>query len=324
MTDRPAHGGVFVLSCVTALLGGIALAAQSRVNGRMAGHTGDALWAATFTFGTGWLLLTLGLALRTSREGLAKTYRAFRAQNLRAWVFFSGFFGASWVTAQAFAVPLAGVALFTIAAVGGQTGAALLIDKFGLGPAGKRHITLARVGAVLLALAGVFLAVSGRLNTTGIAVVVPVLAAIGGGAAIAMSAAYNGRLNVASRNFMATTWINFTWGTVALVGLCIARMITGSMSWPTWGGAPWWAYVAGLLGVLYVANSSVVVRYLGVLLLMLMTLAGQMTGAMAFDALDPVTRAYLTPVLLGGVAVTLVAAAWAAYAATKAPIEADH
>ncbi|HHV20140.1 MAG TPA: DMT family transporter [Propionibacterium sp.] len=321
---RPALSGAFLLSCATALLGGMALAAQSRVNGRMAGHAGDALWAAAFTFASGWALLTLGLLMRTSREGLVKTYRAFRAQHLRAWVFFSGFFGASWVTAQAFAVPLAGVALFMIGAVGGQTGAALLIDKFGLGPAGRRHVTLSRVGAVLLALAGVSLAVSGRLGMTGPTVVVPVLAAIAGGAAIAMSAAYNGRLNVASRNFMATTWINFTWGTVALVGICIVRVLTGSMTWPTWGGAPWWAYLAGLLGILYVANSSVVVRYLGVLLLMLMTLAGQMTGALLFDLLDPVTRAYLTPVLLAGVAVTLVAAAWAAYAATKAPLEPTH
>ncbi|WP_432560449.1 DMT family transporter [Granulicoccus sp. GXG6511] len=320
-STRPAHGGAFYLSCLTAFLGGMALAAQSRLNGRMAGHTGDALWAATFTFASGWALLTLGLLMRTARAGLANTYRAFRSQHLRAWVFFSGFFGASWVTAQAFAVPLAGVALFMIGAVGGQTGAALLIDKFGLGPAGRRHVTLARIGAVLLALVGVSLAVSGRLGTTGPAVVVPVLAAVAGGAAIAMSAAYNGRLNVASRNFMATTWINFTWGTVALVAICVVRMLSGAMTWPSWGGAPWWAYLAGLLGVLYVANSSVVVRYLGVLLLMLMTLAGQMSGALVFDALDPAMRRYLTPVLLVGVVVTLVAAAWAAYAATKAPTE---
>lgn len=290
----------------------------------MAGHTGDALWASTFTFASGWVLLTLGLLMRTPRQGLVNSYRAFRAQRLQSWVFFSGLFGASWVTAQAFAVPLAGVALFMIGAVGGQTGAALLIDKFGLGPAGKRHITLARIGAVVLALGGVSLAVSGRLGSAGVAVIVPVLAAVAGGAAIAMSAAYNGRLNVASRNFMATTWINFTWGTIALVGICLVRSLTGAMTWPTWGGAPWWAYIAGILGVAYVANSSVVVRYLGVLLLMLMTLAGQMSGALVFDVLDPAMRAYLTPLLLLGVAVTLVAAGWAAYAATKSKPEPAH
>lgn len=309
------------MSCVTALLGGMALAAQSRVNGRMAGHTGDALWASTFTFASGWALLTVGLLMRTSRDGLRNAYRAFRAHRLRGWVFFSGLFGAAWVTAQAFAVPLAGVALFMIGAVGGQTGAALLIDKFGLGPAGRRHVTLARVGGVLLALVGVSLALSGRLGSAGPAVVVPVLAAIAGGAAIAMSAASNGRLNLASRNFLATTWVNFTWGTIALVAVCIVRVLSGTMTWPSWGGAPWWAYAAGVLGVAYVANSSVVVRYLGVLLLMLMTLAGQMTGALVLDLVDPAMRAYLTPILLTGVTVTLIAAGWAAYSATKAPAE---
>ena len=41
------------------------------------------------------------------------------------------------------------------------------------------------------------------------------------------------------------------------------------------------------------------------------------------NLLDPATRAYLTPVLLAGVAVTVVAAVWAAYAATKATTSAQ-
>src|SRR5699024_6211238 len=105
---RSVPGGVFVLACVTAFLGGIALPAQSRVNGFMAGHTGDALLAAAYTFVTGWLLLTMGLLLHSPREGLRRAYAAYRAGEVRAWVFFAGFFGAFWVASQALAVPLAG------------------------------------------------------------------------------------------------------------------------------------------------------------------------------------------------------------------------
>lgn len=313
------RGGIFLLACVTAFLGGIALATQSRINGFMAGFTGDALLAAAYTFGTGWLLLTAGLFLPSARQGLRRAYAAYRAHDVRAWVFFSGFFGAFWVAMQAFAVPLAGVALFTIGAVAGQTGGALVVDRVGLGPAGRRGISPARVGAALLALGGVVLAVSGRLGMTGPAVILPVVMAVAGGAAIAMSAANNGRINLASRDFVATSWINFTWGSVALVAVCAARLATGAVTWPDWSGAPWWAYTAGILGVLYVANSSVVVRHLGVLLLMLMTLTGQMSGAVLFDLVDPATRAYLTGTLIAGVAVTLAAALWAAWAATRRP-----
>lgn len=309
--------GLFALSCVTAFLGGVALAAQSQINGYMAGHAGDAILAAAFTFVSGWALLSVMLLLRTSRQGLREAYAAYRARKVPAWVYFSGFFGASWVVAQAFAVPKAGVALFMIGAVAGQTGAALLIDRIGLGPAGRQAISPGRVGAALLALGGVALAVSGRFENTGPAVLLPVLGAVLGGAAIAMSAANNGRINLASRNFVATSWINFTWGAVALVAIGAVRLAMGQTVWPDWSGAPWWAYAAGILGVLYVANSSVVVRYLGVLLLMLMTLTGQMSGAVLFDVLNPVAREYITVTLLGGVAVTFAAALWAVRAAAR-------
>lgn len=316
---RSVHGGVFVLACVTAFLGGIALAAQSRVNGFMADHTGDALLAAAYTFVTGWLLLTIGLLLQSPREGLRRAYAAYRAGEVRAWVFFAGFFGAFWVASQALAVPLAGVALFTIGAVAGQTGGALVVDRAGLGPAGKRAVSPARAGATLLAIGGVALAVSGRFGVTGLTVLLPVMIAVAGGAAIAVSAANNGRINVASRDFVATSWINFTWGSAALVAICLARLATGVVTWPDWSGAPWWAYSAGILGVLYVANSSVVVRHLGVLLLMLMTLTGQMSGALLLDLVNPVTRAYITPTLIAGVTVTLAAALLAAWAANRSP-----
>lgn len=192
-----------------------------------------------------------------------------------------------------------------------------IVDRIGLGPAGKSAVSAARVGAALLALGGVVLAVSGRLGATGSTVLLPVLVAVAGGAAIAMSAANLGRINVASRNFVATSWINFTWGLLALGAVCVVRLATGAVTWPVWSGAPWWAYVAGILGVLYVANSAVAVRHLGVLLLMLMTLTGQMSGALLFDLVDPATRAYLTPTLIGGVAVTLTAALWAVWAAAR-------
>ena len=309
--------GVFALSCVTAFLGGVALAGQSRINGHLAAHTQDAVLAAAFTFFTGWLLLCVGLTLRTPRAGLRQAYATYRAHQIPAWVFFSGFFGALWVVSQAFAVPLAGVALFTVGAVAGQTGGGLLIDRIGLGPAGRQVISPSRIGAALLALGGVTLAASERVSSAGLSVLVPVVVAVLGGAAIAMSAANNGRINIASRNFVATSWINFTWGTAALLVICGTRLASGATLWPDWTGAPWWAYFAGVLGVAYVANSSVVVRHLGVLLLMLMTLTGQTSGAVLFDLLDPATRAYLTATLLGGVGVTLVAALWAVRAAAR-------
>ena len=55
---------------------------------------------------------------------------------------------------------LLGVALFTVATVTGQTLSGLLVDRMGIGPAGKRAITGIRVIGSVLTVAAVAWAVS--------------------------------------------------------------------------------------------------------------------------------------------------------------------
>jgi bacterial/archaeal transporter family-2 protein len=223
--------------------------------------------------------------------------------------------GGLFVLCQSYAVPLAGVALWTVAVVGGQTASGMGVDRFGIGPAGRLPVNAGRAVGAVLAVAGVLVAVEGRISTTDATVVVPVVLSVLAGVSLAIQAGINGRVGLASGNAFTTAWLNFTLGTVILLVLAVPEGVIGQFGAPRSMDAPWWAWWGGLLGIVVIAAGAVGVRYLGVLLQLLLMLVGQLSVAALLDLLNPATRATVTPVVLLGLALTLVAAALASVAA---------
>ena len=86
-----------------------------------------------------------------------------------------------------------GVAIFTVAAVAGQTSAALLVDKAGIGPAGKQPVTLMRIGAAILGIVGVLVSVLGQ-DSTGQFAFGAVLISFAAGALVSTQPALNGQI----------------------------------------------------------------------------------------------------------------------------------
>ena len=226
-------------------------------------------------------------------------------------------------------MPLAGVALFTIAVVGGQTGNAIVVDRMGLGPAGRAAVTTVRVVAAVLATIGVGIAVWGRVlaqvtpgasgtpgtsgaagitTAVGAAVVVPVLLALLVGGLHSVQSAINGRVNVATGTPWATTWLNFTNGVILLSTVAVIRWASGGLAPAHLDPPPGWVWFGGLAGVVFVGVAAVVVRHLGVLHTMLVLLCGQVLGALTLDLLNPATRHTVTFVVLAGLGLTAVAA----------------
>ena len=62
----------------------------------------------------------------------------------------AGVLGASFVAMQTHVVPIAGVALFTVASLAGQTAISLWVDKLGLSGGAKSLITKRRVFAAII------------------------------------------------------------------------------------------------------------------------------------------------------------------------------
>lgn len=294
-------------SALAVLGGGTLLAAQSRANGTLASAMGDPFATAIWSIGSGWVLLCLAFLDPRARAVLPRLRRAHRGGELAWWMFLGGLVGGILVTTQAYAVPIAGVALVLICIVAGQTLSALWVDHAGFGPGGPKPVSRGRVVAASATLIGVAVAVGPRIGVGGARVVLPALLALGVGALLAVQTATNGRVNVVGGNPFVTTWINFSWGLlVVVVAGGVHALATGS-GVPTRFDAPWWAWTGGVLGVIYVAINAVAVRRIGVLYVMLLAITGQLAGALVLDLLDPVQRAHVGAGTVAGVAITLAA-----------------
>ena len=295
---------------VTALAVGALTALQSRINGELAMVTRSGLQAALTSFATGWLLLTvILLASPGVRRGLAAVRGALRDGSLRWWQVLGGLLGGFFVAMQSATVPVVGVAVFTVAVVAGQVTNSIAVDRIGLGPAGRQAVTVPRVVSAGLALMAVGVAVSDRLGEGSGGSPVAVVAALVAGLAIAVQQAINGRVGAAARNAWTAAWVNFTLGTLmlsALLGLAwgLTDLDPGAMP-----SAPWWIYAGGTIGVLFIAAAAWVVQRLGVLLFALLTITGQLTGALLLDWLAPAAGMTFHVTLVFGVALAGVAVA---------------
>lgn len=308
MTSHMRRG--LLIAGATAFVVGALTALQSRINGALAAETDSGLQAALVSFGSGWIVLTaILLASPQVRRGLAAVRTELRQGSLRWWQAAGGVLGGFFVAVQSATVPLVGVAVFTVAVVAGQVSNSIVVDRIGLGPAGRQAVTPARVASALLALTAVVVAVSDRLGGGIEGSVFAVGAALVAGLAIAVQQAINGRVGAAARNAWTAAWVNFTVGSVMLgAALGIAWGFT-DLDPGALPAGPWWLYLGGTIGVLFIAAAAWVVQRLGVLLFALLTITGQLTGALLLDWLAPAEGVSFHLTLVAGVVLAMIAVA---------------
>ncbi|GAA1152393.1 hypothetical protein GCM10009583_23070 [Ornithinicoccus hortensis] len=302
------------LALLAAFTCGALLAIQSRIHGILAGGIGT-FQTAWWSFGSGALLLCLFLLAPRYREHVARIPAALRSGGLRWWQLLGGVCGGLLVAVQAYAVPLVGVAAFLIAIVGGQVVSALLVDKWGLGPAGAKALSTARVLAAAVAATGVAIAATAGGNGGGTFGVVPVALAFVIGLGSAVQQAFNGQVGVAARDSLVTAHLNFATGLLTLLVVGAVAVLRAGPPDPS--GQPWWVWVGGILGICYIALAAWAVRHIGILLFGLVTITSQMSIALALDLAVAETRALIGPQLLIGIGLTVLAACGAALAANR-------
>lgn len=287
---------------------GMLTAVQSRINGELSHVLDHPVQAAAVSFGSGLVLLTVALAVsRRMREGLRGIARSLRDGTLRRWQVLGGLLGGTFVAVQATAVPAVGVAVFTVAVVAGQSANSIVVDRMGLGPAGRQPVTARRVISAAIAIGAVAFAVSDRFDDGGFAPVA-VLAALAAGILIAVQQAINGRVSVAAANPISATWVNFIGGT-AFLGVLLAAAAVGDRAPVALPGSPWWIYAGGAIGVVFIATAAWVVPRVGVLMFALLSIAGQLSGALALDLVVPTAGTSAGWHLVTGVALAFVAVA---------------
>ncbi len=295
------------------LLIGAGVAVQGRINGELGARLEDGVAAAVVSFGSGFVLLLIAVALSPRlRAGLRGVRGALASGELRYWQLLGGLCGALFVASQSLAVAAVGVTAFTVGAVSGQLVSSLVVDRLGIGPQGRTPVTAARLGGAVLAVGAVLLAASGGSGSAGpataswlgdtagpVLLILPVLAGVG----LAWQQAWNGRVGTSGSPFAATV-INFGIGLLGL--LVVEALVLVRVGAPAEFPREPWLYLGGAVGVLFIAAGVLVVRWVGVLLMGLSTVAGQLTTSVLLDWLLP-AGAPLSATKLIGCGLTLAA-----------------
>jgi len=292
-----------------AVVFGAGVATQSRINGELGSALGDGYLAAVISFGGGLLILAIAMAfMPTGRRGLGTIVGLLTRREMPWYYVAGGAAGAFLVLSQGLTAAILGVALFTVAIVSGQTLSGLVIDRRGLGTMQPKKLTVTRVLGSVLTLVAVGVAVSAQV-TGDIPIwmlVMPFVAGIG----IGWQQAVNGQVKVRADSALTATFINFVVGFTVLV---IAAVIHGSIAgWPTELPSEWWLYLGGPIGVIFIAGAAIAVRTLGVLLLGLGTIAGQLVMSLVLDLVVPSAGHVVVATTVVGTLLTLVAVAIAA------------
>jgi len=284
----------------TVLAGG-AISLQSYLNGRLGKEVGSPTIPAAINNLVAFLA-TFAIVLAT--RALPRARARLRALGgAPSWYFLGGLGGAALVLISATAAPELGVALLTVALVCGSTGGSLPVDAAGLGPSGRRAVTLPRVAGVLLAVAATVISARGARGDPDVLLLALAFAA---GLGMSLQAAANGQLARATGEPWAASLVNVAIGFGALGLVALVTLATTSLDGMP--GNPL-LYVGGLLGALVVVVSATAVQTLGVLRLGLAMVAGQTTGALIVDLVAPVAGEPVTVATVIGVVLTMVAVA---------------
>ncbi|WP_406053368.1 DMT family transporter [Kribbella sp. NBC_00889] len=304
---------------LTAAFGiGMLVAVQSRLNGELGDVLADGIAAALISFATGLAVLLAGAALVPQiRHSLGNVWRAIRTPmrghgGLRWWQCLGGLSGAFLVATQSITVSVIGVAVFTVAGVAGQAISSLVVDRLGFGPAGPQAFTTVRVVGALVALVAVVLAVSDQLGHPDglLLAILPALAGLGA----AVQQAINGRVaRTASPDAygaIAAGVVNFLVGFAAL--LLVFLVDLGFEGLPHHLPSEPWLYLGGSCGVIFISAAAAVVRVVGVFVLGLGTIAGQLIASLFIDLFLPAADKAVTSPVVAGTVLALAAVVIAA------------
>lgn len=269
------------------LIAGALVALQSQVNGKLAGRLGDGpragIGAAVISFGTGLVILAMLTVLLPGLRATAVRFHGIvRRGQLRPAEIVGGLFGAFLVASQGITVGTIGVALFSVALTAGQAVSALVVDHFGIGPAGRQPVATPRVVAAVFAVAAVVIATWSRLaaDLSALVLAFALMAFLAGGGS-SIQQAINGRVSQHVGPWM-TTLNNFVIGTTALVIVFVCSLLAHGHLHPL--PHTWWLYVGGPIGMTFIWLAALLVRVHGVLVLGLSMIAGQVIGAQVIQS----------------------------------------
>ena len=287
-----------------AALSGLLIAMQARANGELSHRMGNPIEAALVSFGSGLLIISIiSLFTPAIRDGMKNLKGAVSRKEIPVWTLFAGMLGGSFVAVQTQIVPIIGVAIYSVASIAGQTAASLIVDRIGLTGGGKKEITVRRVAAAGVTVLAVLVSVLDRIEAENLSLFAVIFGCFAG-AIVGVQRALNGQINESTHQSFATSWLNFIMGTTFLfillsIGVAINRAEIVALP-----SGPWWMYMGGTIGVIYIAFTSTIVQHLGVLTFTLISVGGQLVGSLLIDLYSPTQGVQISTYLVTGIVMT--------------------
>ncbi|MEN0119301.1 MAG: DMT family transporter [Agrobacterium cavarae] len=100
-----------------------------------------------------------------------------------------------------------------------------------------------------------------------------------GGVFVSLSRQINGRLSLSTSPLTASFWNHF----VGLVVLTLVGLVIGGLFPPGAGDAPWYAFIGGPIGVVFIASGSWLIARIGAVNTALLVISGQMVSGVVLD-----------------------------------------
>jgi len=277
---------------------------QARANGELSLRMGNPIEAALVSFGSGLLIISLiSIFTPSIRNGMKNLKGAVSRKEIPAWTLFAGMLGGGFVAVQTQIVPIIGVAIYSVASIAGQTAASLIVDRIGLTGGGKKQITVRRVAAAGVTVLAVLVSVLDRMEAQNLSLFAVIFGCFAG-AIVGVQRALNGQINESTHQSFATSWLNFIMGTTFLFLFLAIGVLINRAEIVALPSGPWWMYMGGTIGVIYIAFTSTIVQYLGVLTFTLISVGGQLVGSLLIDLYSPTEGVQISAYLVTGIVMT--------------------
>ena len=289
-----------------AALSGVMIALQARANGELSYRLDNAPQAALVSFSSGLFFITIYAIFSPKiKEGIRRLRSAVSSGEIPKIRLLAGSLGGAFVALQTSVVPLIGVALYSVASIAGQSAVSLLVDRIGLTGGGVKLISPRRIAAAFITVIAVFVSVLDKLEADNFQLFALLLAVIAG-ALVGVQRALNGQINEHSQNSYTTSLLNFITGTSFLTLFIIILIALGRVELQPLPIGPWWIYTGGVIGVIYIAATSLIVQHLGVLTFTLFSVGGQLIASLLLDIYSPTQGVSVSWYLVSGIAMTYI------------------
>jgi transporter family-2 protein len=289
-----------------AALSGILISLQARANGELSLRLDNGLQAAFISFSSGLLLIAVISVFNPSiKNGARRLRAAVAAKEIAPWTLFAGALGGAFVAVQTQIVPLIGVAIYSVASIAGQSATSLLVDRIGFTGGGKKPISPRRIAAAVVTVLAVLVSVLDRIDARNLSLIAVALAGLAG-AIVGVQRALNGLINEHSGQSFTTSLLNFIMGSSALGIALLVAVAIGKVEFVALPAGPWWIYMGGTIGVIYIAFTSTIVQHLGVLTFTLFSTGGQLVGALFIDIYSPTEGVSVSAYLVSGIVMTFL------------------